>query len=335
MEKSVEFHCPICSKTFPRSFNLRRHCVSVHQCPMAGPLTDVMYSPTASSSNVEPYEPQPVLQSTSLKMSCNATSLSTKTSWKETEASVFPKKHSSEIRDSTGVAATTSTDAIPTHPSSKMASSVTQYLLGEIPAEQYVSIQVAASDVLERHHQYNIPELCRHVRENYPEIPSDVVPYVIMSLIEGAKHVGLTFNTYRAYRKRPQARYKESVRNVRQSMAAWAYGARPTHKSRNRFPENPVPSYNPTKLHLLKKSGDESSSSQSGSEDSESDSYSSVVKYPLVRPRTDAEELEVTELHDMEPTDDEDHTERSNLKGLQPITKKLQIKITRIDDEMV
>jgi len=101
--------------------------------------------------------------------------------------------------------------------------SALNFLHGELPLVHY---KAAVKCLLEKHEKYDIHRLCDIVRKNYPDIPSDVTPYVVLSTNEGAMHVAKSFQVFMAYKDDELPRHKQTARKAVHSMTAWAYGVR-------------------------------------------------------------------------------------------------------------
>ena len=128
------------------------------------------------------------------------------------------------------------------------------YLHGGMEPGEFLSIQYAVRDILERHHEYDITSMITHVQKMYPGIPQDVVPYVVVSATEAAKHVAKLHTIFLRYKESDKPSHRQTSRNAGSSLMSWEFGPRPSRNTSHEIPtyEPQIPTYHPTPIELLK-----------------------------------------------------------------------------------
>jgi len=98
----------------------------------------------------------------------------------------------------------------------------------ELSLNEYMSIKYATKELLERHHVYDVPSLCKFVRIEHPGVPEYVVPYVVVAAVEAASHVAHFPGVTKVYGKSDSEQHKQTSNNASISPKAWEHGARKT-----------------------------------------------------------------------------------------------------------
>ena len=315
--------CSMCSKSFKSMFTLRRHCRKIHSvsvpsrtygrdssqefyCRAAGVEIETLLTTSSDDDDdgskpsqanergldVTPYDPEVAgLSSTDQQARRTELHCIRQQTRNDVTSHYAPSASRSEQHHARG------------DPS--------QYLHGDLPLEQYVSIIAAVRDLLEQHDTYNLPALCNFIHLKYPTIPANVVPYVVHAACEGAKYASQMYLVQRSYAGSERASHLESANNAVISLTAWSVGSRPyghslsTNRSTGAAP---VPTYKPTpKTQLIdakKADGQLLSFSQSDSGSSSTRDVSphrlpvSEVEKLLAQPRVVIPEAEKTRANE-------------------------------------
>jgi hypothetical protein len=93
----------------------------------------------------------------------------------------------------------------------------------------------AATAAVEQHRTFDLPTLADFVGKNFPQIPEEVRPYLVIGAAAGARHVAQVHYVAEAYRSAPHGEKLEIFNKMQRSLASWSLGIR--HQN----PPTPLP----------------------------------------------------------------------------------------------
>jgi len=126
------------------------------------------------------------------------------------------------------------------------------YLHGMLDLNDVLTIKYAVRELLERHQEYDIPNLCEFVIRNYPDLSTDAVPYVVLSAVEAAAYVAQFHTIAETYAKSDNVNHRQTSVNATLSLKAWEFGPRQTNtlvKSKPTEHVGSIPTYIPKPIN--------------------------------------------------------------------------------------
>lgn len=106
-------------------------------------------------------------------------------------------------------------------------SNCTTYTTGNLNAHMALVIPVVVQDLLKQLDNYNMDELIEFILRKYPEIPPEVIPYVVKAAVEAAWYVSKVHHVINCYEASSDSRNKIMVETSKQNMLGWFVGFRP------------------------------------------------------------------------------------------------------------
>lgn len=153
---------------------------------------------------------------------------STKKRILDSEGNVVPKKgrgHSVEGKSADETAK-------PRPRSKSMAPSIksksTEFMFGSIDPGMAAIVKVAVNGLLEQHERYSMTELDQYVRENYPDVPKELVEHMILAASSAAWYVASKFYLRERLIHSAQEHHQVQVEKISRSMLSWFTGFRKT-----------------------------------------------------------------------------------------------------------
>ena len=113
-----------------------------------------------------------------------------------------------------------------TRPSTVQRGTPTDFLHGRLAPAMATMVTVAVQDLVESHHIYDAVNLGSAMSRNFPDIPADAVPYIVVAAASAAQHVARIHTMRELYMKSDSAERKAHAENALTSMMSWSFGLR-------------------------------------------------------------------------------------------------------------
>ena len=113
-----------------------------------------------------------------------------------------------------------------THPSTAKSGTPTDFLHGQLNPAMAALVTVAVQDLVESHHIYDAVNLGAAMSQNFPDLPAEVVPYVVVAAASAAQHVAHIHMMRELYMNADNAERRADAEKALTSMMSWAFGLR-------------------------------------------------------------------------------------------------------------
>jgi len=108
----------------------------------------------------------------------------------------------------------------------------TEFLHGSLEPATAVIVSVAAQDIVEQHENYDAISLASMIRQKYPGIPENVVPYLVIASTAAARHVANVHLMRESYRSAEDPVKRRKADTAIGPMLSWSLGLRRVDRQR-------------------------------------------------------------------------------------------------------
>ena len=112
------------------------------------------------------------------------------------------------------------------HLSTAQHSTPTNFLHGRLTPEMAAIVTVAVQDLVESHHIYDAVNLGAAMAQNFPDLPTEVVPYIVVAATSAAQHVAHIHMMRELYMNAENTERRKVAENALASMMSWSFGLR-------------------------------------------------------------------------------------------------------------